>query len=220
MTAMAEPDWNFEQEPYEDGVDETAINLRAYFDRMPDAKMLTKWAGEVPERFTFVLKAPQRITHHKKLVDTGEDIRYLFEVATALGPKFGPVLFQLPPFLKKDSERLRQFLRILPPDHPIGFEFRHESWCDEEVYDMLRSRNVALCTADTDESATDAALISTASWGYLRLRRTDYSDEALVDWRTRIEAQPWERAYVFFKHEDEGRGPMYAMRFLGRKFDV
>jgi uncharacterized protein YecE (DUF72 family) len=186
---------------------------------MPDAKTLAKWADEVPDRFTFVLKAPQRITHHKKLIDTGDDIRYLFEVSASLGKKLGPVLFQLPPFLKKDADRLRQFLRILPPEQPVGFEFRHESWFDDEVYTLLKGRNAALCVADTDETPIDAPLTSTASWGYLRLRRTDYSDEALHDWRDRVEKQNWDRAFVFFKHEDEGRGPMYAMRFLGRKID-
>lgn len=191
-----------------------SVEINNTFYRVPDPKTVSRWAAEVPDRFTFVLKAPQRITHHKKLAEAGEDIRYLFEVAEQLGPKLGPVLFQLPPFLRKDAQLLRDFLGILPPGKPIAFEFRHASWFDDEIRDILRQRNVALCLADTDESAADPALTPTADWGYLRLRRTDYPDDALSEWRRRISAQPWERAYVFFKHEDEGKGPAFAKRFL------
>jgi uncharacterized protein YecE (DUF72 family) len=192
-----------------------SVEINATFYRMPEAKMLAKWATEVPDRFTFVLKAPQRITHQKKLAGAEDDVRYFFEAGEALGPKLGPVLFQLPPYFKKDLERLRDFLRKLPPNQKVGFEFRHASWEDDEVYAALRERDAALCASDTDE-VTDPAtlLVSTASWGYLRLRRSDYSDEALTGWRERIAAQPWSAAYVFFKHEDEGKGPAFAKRFL------
>jgi uncharacterized protein YecE (DUF72 family) len=192
-----------------------SVEINNTFYRMPDAKMVAKWGTEVPEGFTFVLKAPQRITHQKRLAGAEDEVRYFFEVAEALGSKLGPVLFQLPPFLKKDVDRLRDFLRRLPPQQKVGFEFRHESWESEDVYDALREHDAALCASDTDEVADPAKLIvSTASWGYLRLRRTEYSDGEIAEWRKRIEAQPWSDAYVFFKHEDEGKGPAFAKTFL------
>jgi len=192
-----------------------SVEINNTFYRMPEAKTLVKWKGEVPDRFTFVLKAPQRITHQKKLHDAGDDVRYFFEVATSLGEKLGPVLFQLPPYLRKDAARLRDFIGVVPRDARIGFEFRHESWMDDEVFGILRERDAALCASDTDEvTDADAILVPTASWGYQRLRRTDYSDAQLVAWRERIAKQSWSDAYVFFKHEDEGKGPEFAKRFL------
>jgi uncharacterized protein YecE (DUF72 family) len=192
-----------------------SVEINNSFYRMPDVKTVEKWATQVPDDFTFVIKAPQRITHQKKLVDCADEVRYLFEVASVLGPKLGPVLFQLPPFARKDVDKLRDFLRILPGDRRIAFEFRHASWCDDAVYDLLRSRDVAICLADTDEvTDRDALVIPTASWGYLRLRRTEYAPGELPEWRARIERQPWSDAYVFFKHEDEAKGPRFAVEFL------
>ena len=153
-------------------------------------------------------------------------MRQLFDVATALGPQLGPVLFQLPPFSRKDALKLREFLGILPPKAQVAFEFRHDSWCDEEIYSILRQRDVPLCLSDTDEVANpDAVVIPTASWGYLRLRRTEYSEDAINDWARRVEKQPWREAYVFFKHEEEGKGPLFAERFreklaTSEKFEV
>jgi uncharacterized protein YecE (DUF72 family) len=190
------------------------VEINNTFYRMPEAKMLDKWATQVPDSFTFVLKAPQRITHRQKLSGSDEDVRYLFEVASTLGPKLGPVLFQLPPFFRKDADKLRAFLGALPPKCPVAFEFRHESWCDDEVYSILRERDVPICLSDTDEVTNpDALVIPTASWGYLRLRRTEYSDDAIRDWTVRVAKQPWREAYIFFKHEDEARGPLFAERF-------
>lgn len=192
-----------------------SVEINATFYRMPAAKMLAKWKGEVTDRFTFVLKAPQRITHHKKLVETGDDVRYFYEVAATLGDQLGPVLFQLPPYLRKDATRLRDFIATLPRESRVAFEFRHASWLDDEVYDILRGRDAALCASDTDEvSDVDNIFVPTASWGYQRLRRTEYSDEQLQGWRDRIGQQNWSDAYVFFKHEDEGKGPAFAKRFL------
>ena len=192
-----------------------SVEINATFYRMPEAKTLAKWKGEVPDRFTFVLKAPQRITHHKKLAETGDDVRYFYEVAATLGDQLGPVLFQLPPYLRKDAARLSDFIATLPRESRVAFEFRHASWLDEEVYDILRGRDAALCASDTDEvSDVDNIFVPTASWGYQRLRRTEYSDEQLQGWRARIAQQQWSDAYVFFKHEDEGKGPAFAKRFL------
>jgi uncharacterized protein YecE (DUF72 family) len=190
------------------------VEINNTFYRMPEAKMLDKWSMQVPDGFTFVLKAPQRITHRQKLSGSEEDVRYLFEAASTLGAKLGPVLFQLPPFFKKDSEKLRAFLAALPPKCPVAFEFRHDSWCDDEVYSILRERDVPICLSDTDEvTDPNTLVIPTASWGYLRLRRTEYSESAISDWARRIAKQPWREAYVFFKHEDEARGPRFAEQF-------
>jgi uncharacterized protein YecE (DUF72 family) len=191
-----------------------SVEINNTFYRMPDAKMVAKWGEQVPDGFTFVLKAPQRITHQKRLVGAGDDLRQLFEAGEVLGSKLGPVLFQLPPFSRKDALKLREFVAILPPDRRVAFEFRHDSWFDDEIYAILRERDIALCAADTDEVADpDALVVPTASWGYMRLRRTEYAPGQLTAWAERVEKQSWSDAYVFFKHEDEGKGPRFAVEF-------
>jgi uncharacterized protein YecE (DUF72 family) len=194
-----------------------SVEVNNTFYRMPEAKTVAKWETQVPDWFTFVLKAPQRITHFKQLAGAEDDVRHLFDVAESLGPKLGPVLFQLPPYARKDVEKLRAFLAALPPARRVAFEFRHHSWFDEEVYTALRARDAALCLADTDEVADPASLVvPTASWGYLRLRRSEYAPGELAAWASRVEAQSWSDAYVFFKHEDEGKGPRFAVEFRER----
>jgi len=192
-----------------------SVEINNSFYRVPETKTLEKWLTQVPESFTFVLKAPQKITHQKKLINCGPDVDFFFKVAETLGEKLGPVLFQLPPFARKDVAKLRDFIAVLPPDRRVAFEFRHASWCDEEVYSILRDRDAAICLADTDEvTDRDALVIPTASWGYLRLRRTEYAEGELEAWRERVERQPWGEAFVFFKHEDEAKGPRFATAFL------
>jgi uncharacterized protein YecE (DUF72 family) len=192
-----------------------AVEINNTFYRMPEAKTLEKWRDEVPDSFTFVLKAPQRITHQKKLAGAEDDVRHLLEVAATLGPKLGPLLFQLPPYLRKDVPRLRDFLSTIPRDVRTALEVRHDSWLDDEVYALLRDHDVALCLADTDEvTDADALIVKTAGWGYMRLRRTEYTDEQLAAWRDRIAAQEWSDAFLFFKHEDEAKGPAFAKRYL------
>ncbi|HEY6554929.1 MAG TPA: DUF72 domain-containing protein [Vicinamibacteria bacterium] len=191
------------------------VEINNTFYRMPTDSVLAHWAEQVPEGFTFVLKGSQRITHMKRLKDVADPVDYFFRTAATLGAKLGPVFFQLPPNFKKDVPRLRDFLALLPPDRAVAFEFRHESWFDEEVYAALREKGAALCAADTDESGDEGApIVATASWGYLRLRRAEYDDAALRAWIDRVHAQPWERAFVFFKHEDAGKGPAMAARFV------
>jgi uncharacterized protein YecE (DUF72 family) len=191
------------------------VEINNTFYRMPTDTVLAHWAEQVPDAFTFVLKGSQRITHMKRLKDVADPVDYFFRTAAALGPKLGPVFFQLPPNFKKDVARLRDFLSLLPAAPPVAFEFRHESWFDEEVYAALREKGVALCAADTDESGdAGAPIVPTASWGYLRLRRAEYDDVGLRTWIERVHAQPWERAFVFFKHEDAGKGPAMAARFV------
>jgi uncharacterized protein YecE (DUF72 family) len=188
------------------------VEINNTFYRMPAVDLLRKWAEQTPAGFTFALKAPQRITHHRRLADVSGDVSYFFETARALDAKLGPILFQLPPYMKKDLDRLKAFLDLLPAAPGAAFEFRHASWFDDEVRDALRGKGAALCLADTDEEPlTDLAV--TADWGYLRLRRAAYAEADLVAWAERVRAQPWERAFVFFKHEDEARGPDFVARF-------
>lgn len=192
-----------------------SVEINNTFYRMPQASAVAKWAGEVPDGFTFVLKAPQRITHQKRLGDVGDDVRYFNEVASELGSKLGPLLYQLPPNMKKDAGKLRNLLAMNPKERRVCLEFRHESWMDEEIFALLREHDAALCAADTDETPdAEKIFVPTASWGYVRLRRFEYTDDELAVWKRRIEATSWTDAYVFFKHEDEGKGPVFARRFL------
>jgi uncharacterized protein YecE (DUF72 family) len=190
-----------------------SVEINNTFYRLPKEAVLQSWAEQVPPEFRFVLKAPQRITHMKRLKDAASEVEYLFRVATVLGPTGGPILFQLPPHLRKDMDRLKNFLTLLPEDRAVAFEFRHASWFDDEVYACLREHNCALCAAEMDES-DNVNLVDTATWGYLRLRRSEYSQTDLLKWKERIFAQKWDQAYVFFKHEDEGIGPRLAAEFI------
>ncbi|HYR54685.1 MAG TPA: DUF72 domain-containing protein [Myxococcaceae bacterium] len=187
------------------------VEINNTFYRMPAPAMVAKWAEQVPEAFVFALKAPQSITHRRQLNDAGDAVAFFWKTARELGPKLGPVLFQMPPFFKKDLGRLRDFLRQLPEDCRAAFEFRHPSWFADDVYDVLKTAGAPLCLADTDDE--EPPLVATGSWGYLRLRRSGYDAEKLRTWVQRIRSQPWESAYVFFKHEDEGKGPQFAAQF-------
>jgi uncharacterized protein YecE (DUF72 family) len=191
----------------------TTVEINNTFYRLPKESVVKNWASQVGPDFRFVLKAPQRITHIKRLKEAQAEVDYFFRVAAALENKAGVYLFQLPPNLKLDLDRLQKFLALLPSDGNAAFEFRHASWFTEEVFACLRERNYALCTSETDDAETPD-LISTANWGYLRLRRSSYDHADLVRWKERILAQPWDRAYLFFKHEDEGIGPKLATEFL------
>ena len=189
----------------------SAVEINNTFYRMPAASLLERWAEMTPPGFTFALKAPQRITHQKRLADVASEVTYFLGVAAGLGAKLGPVLYQLPPTLKKDLGRLRGFLETLPGRPRPAFEFRHESWKGPETEAILAEGGAALCIADTDEERVDS-FAATAPWGYLRLRRAHYSEDDLKRWLDRIRAQSWGDAHVFFKHEDEARGPDFAAR--------
>lgn len=189
------------------------VEINATFYRMPQASMLENWKAQVPETFRFSLKASQRITHFKRLKETEAETKYFLDTAAALGPQLGVVLFQLPPNMKKDLPRLETFLAQLPAATPAAFEFRHPEWFDDDVLALLRSHNRPLVVSDTDDMPT-VHIDKTADWGYLRLRRVNYSEENLVAWVERIRAQDWKETFVFFKHEDEGTGPKLAAQFL------
>ncbi len=187
------------------------VEANGTFYRMPTAKALAAWTPQVPEGFVFAVKAPQRITHQQRLVGSGEALTLLFGATAALGAHLGPILFQLPPFQKKETARLRDFLALLPPECRAAFEFRHPSWFDDEIFATLREKNAALVIAESEK--LEAPLVATADWGYLRLRREDYVDADLAKWADHVRAQPWTRAYVYFKHEDAGIGPKLATKF-------
>ena len=189
-----------------------SVEINNTFYRMPKSSVLESWAGEVPADFKFVLKAPQRITHMQRLKDAGDNVAYLAKTAAALKERLGPLLFQLPPYLKKDLPRLRDFLPLIR-EQRAAFEFRHQSWFDDEVLSLLREHRAALCIAEA-ENDLSIPFVSTAEWGYLRLRRPDYGDTELKTWADRVHGQKWQDAFVFFKHEEEGMGPKMARKFL------
>ena len=194
-----------------------AVEVNNSFYRIPAERVLATWADQVPESFRFVVKASRRITHNNRLKDEDGSLAYFLRAVNPLGNRLGPTLFQLPPTFKKDSERLRSFLGLLPRNWTAAVEFRHASWFVEEVYDLLRSRDVALVTVDQDETeGTGAPLVPTASWGYIRLRRTSYDGQELESWATRLRDRQWTHAYVFLKHEDGSPTGPAAATEMGR----
>ena len=189
----------------------TEINYT--FHRIPAQKTIENWKAQTAERFRFALKAPQKITHWSKLRDCSDTLEYFCKVVTDLGERLGPVLFQLPPTFKKDVDVLSSFLRELPSIRS-AFEFRHESWFDDETFNLLKSRNIALCIADTDTIVTPKKI--TSDYGYLRLRREDYTDADVERWSQFARAQNaiWKDAFIYFKHEESGIGPKLARQMV------
>ena len=180
------------------------VEINNTFYRLPKEHVLKEWASQVGDPFTFAIKASQRITHHARLKpECASAVEFLLKNTATLENRLGPILFQLPPNLKKDLDRLRTFLGTLPEGRRYTIEFRHESWFEDDVFDALRSRDIPLCVTEQPEFASP--VVATASWGYARLHRFDYDDAMLGEWATRLAAQPWNEAYVFFKH-DEGIG--------------
>jgi uncharacterized protein YecE (DUF72 family) len=191
----------------------TTVEINNTFYRMPKESVLTSWGEQVPADFIFALKAPQVITHLKRLRNVIEETEYLFRTLSVLDRRLGSVLFQFPKSFRADLPLLKDFLGLIPGNEACTFEFRSPSWLDDEILNLLRERGSSLCIADTDENPANE-IISTAPWGYLRLRRSDYTDEELSQWLERILSQKWEKAFVFFKHEDDGaKGPDMAVRF-------
>ena len=190
------------------------IEINNTFYRLPKEHVLLDWASQVPEEFTFAIKASQRITHHTRLkVESQSLVEFLLKNTSVLGSRLGPILFQLPPNLKKDVERLKNFFTYLPPDRRYTFEFRHESWFDEDVFSILRDRDIAMCIAEQAESK--CPVVCTASWGYLRLHKLDYDQAGLEEWAKCVAAQNWTDAYVYFKHDEgAGSGPPAVEAFV------
>jgi uncharacterized protein YecE (DUF72 family) len=193
----------------------TTVEINATFYRMPTSRVVEAWAAQVPDSFTFSLKAPRRITHDRRLKDCAEPLRGFCDAAAALGSRLAVLLFQLPPNFKCDLDRLSAFLELLPRGARAAFEFRHESWWNDDVYARLREGNLALCVADSEQRRTP--LVPTADFGYLRLREEGYGPDDLARWAGIITGQePWRDAFVYFKHEDEARGPEFASGFIER----
>jgi uncharacterized protein YecE (DUF72 family) len=190
-----------------------AVEVNNTFYRMPKASVLANWAEQVPEGFRFALKASRRITHLKRLKDVADETAYFLSTAGALGPRLGALLFQLPPNLKLDLERLDAFLRLLPEGTRAAFEFRHASWADAAVHERLRARGFAWVIADV-EDAPPPDFVETADWLYLRLRRPGYATPEVAEWVAKLRASRAREAFVFFKHEDEGAGPRLAAELL------
>ena len=190
-----------------------AVEINNTFYRLPQPSVLENWKEQVPPGFRFSVKASQRITHFKRLKDVAEETGYLLDTAAALADRLGPILFQLPPNMKKDLPRLQAFLDCLPAGTRATFEFRHPTWFDDDVLEVLSEKNYPLCISDTDDLPA-SHIDRTADWGYLRLRRVNYSPDTLAEWLKRIHDQNWNDAFVFFKHEDEGTGPRLAGEFL------
>ena len=190
-----------------------AVEINNTFYRLPTESAVRSWAKDVSSDFRFALKAPEQITHRLRLRNADASVTQFLDVAKVLGKRLGPLLFQLPPNLKKDLPRLNAFLKLLPRRRRIAFEFRHASWFDDEVLGLLRDRRVALCIAD-DDNDLKVPFAATTDWGYLRLRRLDYRDSELAKWVKRVREQDWRDAFVFFKHEDQANGPRLAQRLL------
>lgn len=190
------------------------VEINYTFYRMPSAKTIAGWDAATPAGFTFVVKAPQRITHIARLKNIDDSLRFFLETVGKLNAKLGPILFQLPPNFKKDLARLSDLLTQFPADVRAACEFRHASWWSDDVYDLLRSTNTALCVADTEEGTTP--LEATAGFGYVRLRDQGYTEESLREWVKKVQAlgSAWSDAFIFFKHEEKGMGPKLAAEFV------
>jgi uncharacterized protein YecE (DUF72 family) len=190
------------------------VEINNTFYRLPKEHVLRDWADQVPEQFTFAIKASQRITHHARLKpECADALAFLLRNTAVLGHRLGPILFQLPPNMKKDLERLRAFLALLPRDRRFTIEFRHESWFDDDVLGALREHDVALCVAE--QADFKCPVHATASWGYLRLHRLDYDAGSLSEWAKCVSTQGWSEAHVYFKHDEVmGSGPQAVDAFL------
>lgn len=191
-----------------------AVEINYSFYRKPTEKALESWAGQTPPGFVFVLKAWQRITHQARLKEAGELTRAFCQTARSLGDKLGPILFQLPPNMKKDAPRLEAFLAEIPDGIRAAFEFRNAGWFDDEVVGLLAKRGCVLAAAESEE--LESPLHKTAPWSYLRLRREEYDDAALDRWAERVRTLGVDEVFAFFKHEDGAKGPRFAERFAQR----
>lgn len=190
-----------------------SVEINYTFRRMPSESTLENWKAQGSEGFLFTLKAPQRITHSRRLKDAKEDVDEFVRRAKKLEDRLGTILFQLPPTMKYERERLEGFLDDLPPDVRYAMEFRHESWDAEEVKDLLKGRSVAFCGADT-EAKPLKAVPDPDGHVYMRLRKEEYTDGELVEWGHRIRKtlDSGSDVFCYLKHEGGGVGPQYALK--------
>ena len=191
----------------------STVEVNYTFRQIPTERTVFAWAEQVPASFRFALKGWQAITHFKCLQNTEQDVDDFLRVASLLKERQGPILFQMPPSFAKNIPRLDAFLKHIAGRAKVAFEFRHETWFDDELYDCLRAHGAALCIAD-GEDVPQTDLVHTADWGYLRLGDGDYNDDRLRDWLKKIWSLNWDETYIFFMHEHTGIGPKQAARFL------
>jgi uncharacterized protein YecE (DUF72 family) len=189
------------------------VEINYTFYRIPTEKLLAGWAAGTPENFSFTLKAPRRITHDSKLQRCEDLVQTFCRTARTLGPRLATLLFQLPPNFKKDTGVLEAFLELLPEGTRAAFEFRHTSWFDQDVFDALRRRNIALCLADSEKIHTPIEV--TADYGYCRLRDEGYQEADIVRWADTIRGLTGvSDVFVYFKHEEQGLGPEFARKLI------
>jgi uncharacterized protein YecE (DUF72 family) len=190
------------------------VEINYTFYRSPNPSILAGWSRQTPPHFRFTLKAPKRITHDARLRDCAESLKYFLGTAATLGPKLGILLFQLPPFFRKDLAVLDAFLESFPAGTRAAFEFRHASWLSDEVFERLKARNLALCVADSEKTTTPVEI--TADYGYFRLRDEGYTAEDIAQWARTIREKTSScgDVYVYFKHEEAGKGPQFARLLL------
>jgi uncharacterized protein YecE (DUF72 family) len=190
-----------------------SVEINNTFYRMPKTETLESWAASTPESFRFAIKASRRITHISRIKaeSAADPLAFLYRTIASLGAKRGPVLFQLPPNLKKDLPRLTEFLGMLPDGHAAAFEFRSDTWFTDDVYEALKSAGAALCLSEREDNAPPP-LVETAPWGYVRLRLETYTDDDLQRWARRLEATSWRETHVYFMHEPTA--PAYARTLM------
>jgi uncharacterized protein YecE (DUF72 family) len=190
------------------------VEINYTFYRMPTTKTTGGWLAQAPPGFAYTLKAPQKLTHIRRLKDAQADLEFFCDSARVLGPHLASLLFQLPPTFKCDTARLETFLAGMPADMRPAFEFRHDSWLNDDVYAILAAKNAALCIADFGDKTTP--LRATANHGYFRLRDEGYTTPDLEKWAAQLidSGQQWNDAFVYFKHEDAGKGPEFAREFV------
>jgi uncharacterized protein YecE (DUF72 family) len=190
------------------------VEINNTFYQMPKTAVLGNWAAQTPASFRFAIKASRKITHFARLAPDAcaENLRFLYQQLAVLGDKRGPVLFQLPPFFKKDAARLAEFLKLLPDGHRAAFEFRNDSWFDDETYALLQGAGASLCFSEREDGSAPA-LVETAPWGYVRLRLETYADGDLRQWAQRLSKTGWREIFVYFMHEPTA--PAYAQTLMG-----
>ena len=195
------------------------VEINNTYYRMPTLPVVKAWASQVPEGFVFAVKAPQIITHIKRLENVSEETRFFLGSVSALKAKLGCVLFQFPASFRDNQPVLKNFLKLIPQKFPCAFDFRSATWMNKPTFAQLKNRNFSLCMEDTDEKPLKK-IISTADWGYFRFRREDYTKAAVKLWAKKVRSQKWKKAFVFFKHEEENaskasKAPELALLFRG-----
>ena len=192
------------------------VEINNTFYQLPKEKTLLDWASRVPAAFQFAIKASQRITHFTRLKpESAEVVEYLLKTVGVLGERLGPILFQLPPNMKRDDERLSSFLGRLPRGRKYAMEFRHESWFDDVTFAALRDNDVAFVVSEQEDFASP--VLATASWTYMRPHRLDYDASGFATWAGRLRELGRETNYVFFKHDhvpEGGAGPLAVQSFV------